>query len=299
MAGAKPEYLPVIIAVMEAVTNPRFDLLHMTASTGSFSLHIMVNGPIAEEIGMNWGIGLMGYGWRANNTIGHAIRLCLINLGHVWPAENDMALIGRASSHTCYVFAENEKQSPWRPYHVLQGYAAQDDCVTVSTAMNPIVLGGGAVEPWTPNSLLANMVEVVHRSRKHMALWKKGSAIPSPMRYTFVIHPELAVEFDRLGYDQRKLSVYLCDKTSIPFEELSDPELDSLRRRIAGAEIPPENMDVFEKALQPGGRIPLLLRPEDCHFAVAGGVPGYTFVTSYFSIPPYSESAVTTQKIER
>ena len=113
MAGARPEYLPVIITILEAVSDPRFDLLHMTASTGSFSLQIMVNGPIAERIHLNSGIGLMGYGWRANNTIGHAVRLCLINLGHVWPAENDMALIGRPSSHTCHVFAENERQSPW------------------------------------------------------------------------------------------------------------------------------------------------------------------------------------------
>ena len=100
MAGAKPEYLPVIIAAMEGLTDKSYDLLHVMASTGSFTLQIIVNGPIAKEINMDSGIGLLGYGWRANNTIGHALRLSLINLGHLWPGENDMALLGRPSSPT-------------------------------------------------------------------------------------------------------------------------------------------------------------------------------------------------------
>ena len=122
MAGARPEYMPVIIAAMEALTDKSYDLLHVMASTGSFTLQIIVNGPIGEEIGMNSGIGLLGYGFRANNTIGHALRLSLINMGHLWPGENDMALLGRPSSHTFYVFSENERNDPWEPYHVSLGY---------------------------------------------------------------------------------------------------------------------------------------------------------------------------------
>ena len=95
-----------------------YPLFHLSLIDKSVFLH---NLKWTERIRLNSGIGLMGYGWRANNTIGHAVRLCLINLGHVWPAENDMALIGRPSSHTCYVFAENERQSPWAPYHVTRG----------------------------------------------------------------------------------------------------------------------------------------------------------------------------------
>jgi len=133
MAGAKPEYLPVIIAAMEGLTDKNFDLLHVTTSSGSFTLLIMVNGPIAREINMNSGIGFLGYGWQANNTIGRAVRLSLINLGYLWPAENDMALIGRPSSHTFFTFAENEENSPWDPYHVSLGFKKENSCVTVST----------------------------------------------------------------------------------------------------------------------------------------------------------------------
>ena len=176
MAGAKPEYLPVIIAAMEAVTDKRYDLLHMTASTGSFTLQILLNGPIAREIGMNGGIGFLGYGWRPNSTIGHAVRLCLINLGHVWPAENDMALIGRPSSHTLHAFAENEEASPWEPYHVSLGYGPDDELRhrLHGHGHTSILLGGGAVEPWTAQSILDNMVAAIGRDRHFMTSWKVG-----------------------------------------------------------------------------------------------------------------------------
>jgi len=79
MAGAKPEYLPVIIAAMEGLTDEDFDVLHMQASTGNFTLAIILTGPLGKEINMNSGIGYLGHGWRANSTIGRAVRLCLLN----------------------------------------------------------------------------------------------------------------------------------------------------------------------------------------------------------------------------
>jgi hypothetical protein len=298
MAGAKPEYLPVIIAAMEAVTDRGYDLLHVTASTGSFTLQILVNGPIAREIAMNSGTGLLGYGWRSNNTIGHAVRLCLINLGLVWPGENDMALLGRPSSHTYLTFAENEEQSPWEPYHVSLGYDPEQSCVTVSTAMSyPIVLGGGAVEPWTPQTILDNMVAAIGRGRAYVISWKAGSAIPSPLRHTFVLHPEFAVELNGLSFNRKRLQQYLYEHSRIPYDELTPDEIRSFQRRIASGEIPEDRAAVFAGELRPGGRVPLLLKPEDCHIVVAGGIPGYSFGTSYFSIPPYSATAVRTKLV--
>ena len=86
----------------------------------------MVNGPIAKEINMNSGIGLFGHGWRSNNTIGRAVRLSTINIGHCWPRENDMALTGRPSAHTWYTFAENEDLSLWEPFHVVRSFKKED-----------------------------------------------------------------------------------------------------------------------------------------------------------------------------
>ena len=108
MAGARPEYFPVILGVMEALTDESFDDRHILLSAGSFLLLIVVSGPIAKEIKMEAGIGFMGHGWRPNNTIGRSIRLSTLNIGHIWPALNDMGLTGRISPHTFFTIAENK-----------------------------------------------------------------------------------------------------------------------------------------------------------------------------------------------
>jgi hypothetical protein len=169
--------------------------------------------------------------------------------------------------------------------------------MTNSSVGGAVVLGGGAVEPWTAESILNNMVRVISNSRHHITMWKRGSAISSPPRFTFVLHPELAIELHRLGYDQRSLGAYLFDQTRIPYDGLSVEEAAAYRRRIDEGEIPDANRPLYRENMKSGGRVPLLLRPADCHIVVAGGIPGYSFVTSYFAVPPYSETAIITREI--
>jgi hypothetical protein len=300
MAGAKPEYLPVILAAMEGLTDRNFDLLHVATSSGSFNLLIMVNGPIAKEIGINSGIGFLGYGWRANNTIGRAVRLSLINLGHLWPAENDMALIGRPSSHTFYTFAENEENSPWEPFHVSLGFKPQDSTVTVSTVGSyeggMTVYGGGAVATWTAKSVMEKIVNDVSNDRKMFALFKRGVANPSahPRKHIIILHPECAIELQRLGYTREGLQKYFYDRTSVPSEELSPEEVQGIEERIEGSiaggmilsdVIPQSRIPVFKEALKPGGKVPVVISPEDIPIIVGGGIPGYAFGISYIKAP--------------
>jgi hypothetical protein len=107
---------------MEGFTDKNYDLTHVQASSGSFIPAVIVSGPIAKELDFNSGMGLLGHGWRANSTVGRALRLCLLNLGQTWPAVNDMALIGRLSAYTFFTIAENAAASPWEPYHVSEGF---------------------------------------------------------------------------------------------------------------------------------------------------------------------------------
>lgn len=308
MAGAKPEYLPVIIAAMEGLTDRDFDLLHMMTSTGSFSLAIVVSGPIAKEIGMCSGIGLLGYGWRANNTIGRAVRLSLINIGHVWPGENDMALVGRASSHTFFTFAENQDYNPWEPYHVTQGYKPEDSCVTVSTVGGQVmspgqkyglgVYGGGAVRPWTPKDILDTVAkELISAYRGDIKLWKHGTAITSPPKLLLVTEPVFALEAARRGETRNTIQKYIYDRTRIPYEDLTPEEIAAIQRRIDAGEIPQSSIPIFKENLKAGGKVPLLDRPEDIHIIVAGGIPSYTFGMTYFSRPLYAPTAHQTKLI--
>jgi hypothetical protein len=300
MAGAKPEYLPVIIAAMEGLMDKNFDLLHVMTSSGSFNLLIMVNGPVAKEINMNSGIGFLGHGWRANNTIGRALRLSLLNLGHLWPAENDMALIGRPSSHTFYTFAENEENSPWEPYHVSLDYKKENSCVTVSTVGSyeggMTIYGGGAVAPWTAKSILDKIINDISSGRRIFALFKRGVANPTahPRKYIIMLHPECAIELQRLSYTRESLQNYLYERTSVPYEELSPEEVRGIQERIEASVaggiilsdvIPQNRIPVFKETLKPGGKVPVVISPEDIHIIVAGGIPSYTFGISYIRAP--------------
>ncbi|MXX81287.1 MAG: hypothetical protein F4Y69_09700 [Chloroflexi bacterium] len=129
-AGAKPEYLPAIIAAVRAASAGRFPLHGVVASTDGISPMLVVNGPIREQIGMNWGLNALGQGNRANMTIGRALRLALRNIGGAREGEIDQTILGGAHKFTL-TFAEHEDASPWPPLHVEFGYAPDDSVVTL------------------------------------------------------------------------------------------------------------------------------------------------------------------------
>jgi hypothetical protein len=299
MAGAKPEYLPVIISAMECLAEEG-TYTHMMSSEGSFTLMIMVSGPIAREINMNYGVGLLGHGWRANNTIGRAVRLCLINLGYLWPGEIDMALIGRPSSHTFYTFAENMEQSPWETFNMGLGYGREDSCVTVSTVtsgggIGMRIYGGGVVEPWDTKSVLNDIVKDIANDRNTFGQYKLGVANPAAhlRKHIIVIHPEFAIMLQRIGFNSKQsLRDYLYESTKVPYEELSEKEIKGIHDRINTKApdmdifyphdaIPEKRVPVILESLRPGGKVPVV-NPEDIHIIVSGSIPGYSFGMSYF-----------------
>ena len=279
MAGAKPEYFPVILAAMDGFLDKKYDLTHVQASTGSFTPVVVVDGPIAEELGFNSGIGMLGHGWRANSTVGRALRLSLLNLGQTWPQVNDMALIGRLEAYTFFTFAEDTAKSPWEPYHVGAGYKPEDSTVTVASSGNPITFGGGAVAPWTGQGVIDQIVTRIRNG---------GVAWPHSQTYILVLIPDCAVELAKNGYTRRSLQEYLYEQTRVPYERLPGSvsfghgsEADFIRASIADGRIRPDRAQIFLDNLKPGGRVPVVQSPDDFHIVVAGGSPGYDLLFSY------------------
>jgi hypothetical protein len=135
MAGAKPEYLPVIVAALQAVSEPAYGLSHRQTTTHAGAPLIIVNGPVVQRLRINCGRGLFGPGWRANATIGRALRLTLVNVGGAGPAV-DASQTGHPGKYT-YCIAEYEAANPWEPLHVERGFARDDDVVTVVNTEAP------------------------------------------------------------------------------------------------------------------------------------------------------------------
>ena len=142
MAGCLPEYFPVVLAIMEPILDPRFNLHVPNSTTGGAALGFIVNGPIRDKLGMNYRGNVLGPGNRANSTIGRAVRLCQINiLGSLAGAGTedplgrpvfDRATIGQPGKYAGYHIVENEDDFPsLLPVHVEQGFSRDQSAVTV------------------------------------------------------------------------------------------------------------------------------------------------------------------------
>ena len=130
MAGCKPEYLPVVIAAVEAVCTDEFNIHGVTATTMGAAPVMVINGPIREKIGMNMKLGAMGAGNRANATIGRALRLVVRNVGGASAGGVERSTLGNPMKFTM-CFAEWEERSPWPALHVERGFEPEDSVVTV------------------------------------------------------------------------------------------------------------------------------------------------------------------------
>jgi hypothetical protein len=139
MAGAKPEYLPVILALASTGVTSLF------SSTTSFVRMAVVNGPIMEEIGMNGGIGAMGPFNTANSTIGRAWTLISKNLGGGGtPGETYLGSQGTSHNFSNILFPEKEDRLPdgWKPFHVQKGYKPGESVISTFTGWSIVHSGG-------------------------------------------------------------------------------------------------------------------------------------------------------------
>ncbi|MCI0788992.1 MAG: hypothetical protein J4N88_05370 [Chloroflexi bacterium] len=142
MAGCRPEYMPALIAAVEALIDPSFPLELIQVTTNPMTPLLLFNGPIRDQLDINYGAGCLGPGWRANATIGRAIRLVLLNAGGALPGIYSKSSFASPLRYT-FVLGENEEENPWTPFHVDQGFGPEDSTVTVFRATNYVNISGG------------------------------------------------------------------------------------------------------------------------------------------------------------
>src|SRR5881397_3509532 len=136
MAGCTPDFMPVVVAAVEGIADPRWSYHGPGTSTAGAGVLMIVNGPIARELDVNAGDNLFGPGWRANLTIGRAVRLVMRNVCGSMPGTLDRGTLGHPGKLS-YVIAENEAESPWTPLHVERGFRADQSTVTVMASDAP------------------------------------------------------------------------------------------------------------------------------------------------------------------
>lgn len=136
MAGCRPEYMPVLIAGLEALLDECFNVNLIQATTSAGAPFLLVNGPYAREVGLSGGAGCMGPGFRANLTIGRAVRLVMMNVGGGIPGV--ACLGGFGGPWRCaYCVMENEEESPWESYAESRGFSREDNVATMIPLEGP------------------------------------------------------------------------------------------------------------------------------------------------------------------
>jgi hypothetical protein len=230
MAGCKPEYMPVVVAALEAVCSDEFNGHGLLATTYFSSPVLVVNGPIARAIGMNSGINALGQGNRANATIGRAVQLVIRNVGGGRPGEVDRATLGNPGKYT-FCFAEDEEGSPWEPFSVSRGFPAGTSTVTAFAGEGV----RGVVDQLSRDAeSLARSFAACLRTVAHPKLVLAFDAM-------VVVSPEHARVFSDAGWSRERLLAELTELLTIDGSELvrgAGGIAEGLPEGFAGARLP-------------------------------------------------------------
>ena len=256
MAGCRPEYLPVVIAAVDAVCDDRFDLHGVSATTNAPAPLVIVNGPIRHALDINCGAGLFGPGWRANATIGRALRLVCVNLGGAIPGVVSMSTLAHPGRYT-YCIGEREEVSPWESLAVEHGFAPTDDTVALLAADAPLTIYDqrSRTAPDLCATIAASMAVLEHHKMTH---WGDTLLVLSPEHATIIA-----------GDGWRK-----ADVRRFLFERLQRPVCELVPGRNGGDGLPEHVLRKFADPEHDQTLIPKFRAPEHIKIIVAGGSAG-------------------------
>lgn len=245
MAGCKAEYMPVIAAAVEALADPLYGYHGPATSTGGSAVFMLVNGPIARKLDINSGDNLFGPGWRANATIGRAVRLVMRNVIGTLPGELDRSSLGHGGKYS-YCIAENEVNSPWPPFHTTRGFRADQNAVTVFAALAPHQYS---------NQLSATPEGILTTACAHMKVSAGSGRQP---QYAMVFPAEHQATMKKAKWAREDVQRYVYDNSKISLADLK-------RFHLKPGELTREDEETM---------VALVETPNDLLVIAAGGAAG-------------------------
>jgi len=274
MAGCEPSMMRVLIPLLRAACDERFNLHGVQATTHFATPLIIVNGPVRGELGFVSAGNVFGNTARANSTLGRAFQLILANLGGARPGEIDMSTLGNPGKFS-YCIAENEEASPWEPLHVENGFAPHQSAITLFAAE-----GLRGVSEHTARSGRV-LLKAICATLATVWSWRVCM-----MPEAFVIlGPEHAATLDRDGFSKRQTREFLYENTGVAvraYEEDDGGEGTQLRAS-------------YEETTIAGERCYRKFRsPEAIGIVVAGGTAGkFSAVIGSWATGPRGSQVVT------
>jgi hypothetical protein len=262
MAGCRPEHFAVVLAAIEAMLDPTFNLYGINATTHPVCPLLIVSGPVVARIGLNHGYNVFGQGWRANATIGRAVRLAMVNVGGGRPGEGDRATHGHPGKYS-YCIAEDATGNPWVPLSVQRGFDPGQSVVTIFGAdapheVNDHTSGSG-------RGVLDVTASVFATLGNNNAYFNGGEML-------LVMGPEHAHRIARDGWTLDRVREYLfktCRLSSASLKAVG--KFDKLTSKAFDAD--------DDEAM-----VPMMGAPEDMLIAVAGGAGQHSMAIHSFGM---------------
>ena len=275
MAGCKPAHFPVVVAAVKAAMQPDFNLAGVQATTGGAAPVVIVNGPVAQELGINGDSGCFGPGYRANASIGRALRLFVRNVAGLVPGEMDKATLALPARYT-FCFAENEARSPWLPRHEELGLDPSDSMVTVMGVRGMYVI----MESTSPTGIqvLRTLVNSL-RTTGVSNYYQTGTGA----QIALILCPEHAAEIHASGLSKQDVREYVFQNARMP-----------LNRLEGIAHYGNRNWPRWIDESDPDAMVPIVGSADDVLVVVAGGDGRHSAWLAGWGV-----TRMTTQELER
>ncbi len=269
MAGCRPEYMPVLIALVEAMADPEYGVEHSGNTPGAETL-IILNGPIIQELGFNYTQGVMRDGFRPNTTVGRFWRLYLRNVAGFILHKTDKATYGNTFR---VVVGENEAVLAglgWPPLSADMGHQAGDNTVTIARFAGGNVIAGVAGS--TALAIMDNLADAMIRQYSWQLCFFMGSGTGS-LRPLLLLSPILAQTIARDGWNKDDIRRHLFAHARLPawkFErylrDWMNKPIWNLAEEADAGRIPA----LFHESDDPERLVPPVFKPDDFMVAVTG-----------------------------
>jgi hypothetical protein len=289
MAGCRPEYMPILVALVEAMADPIYGVEHSGNTPGADTL-ITLNGPIIKDLSFNYTQGVLRDGFMANTSVGRFWRLALRNMAGFLPHKTDKGTFGNTFR---VVLAENEDvlaKIGWPPNSVDMGFAAGDNTVTITrnTGGSVIVSVTGS----TPEEMMPYIADAVAKQTGWEIIFTVGGLSLGTLRPVLVLSPILAETIARAGWTKDDVKRYLFDHARVPAwrveaitEKWADFPIGSLKQQVNLGRLP----QAFAESDDPNRLVPIVLEPDDFIVLVSGDplrTNAYTFAhNGYLGFP--------------
>lgn len=250
MAGCEPEYMPVLIACVQAMADPRFNLYAVQTSTHNTSVLPIVNGPMRRAIDLNWGYNTTGSRWRSTATIGRALRLITANIGGT-PGAINIHTQGHIARYDVCI-AENEEENPWTPLHVERGHSPEMSTVTVFPACPAAMIDERGASKNAKDLLKTFALSIPYVGNRNTS----GEGEP-----LLILCPQHARMLSDGGYSKADVQRFIWERGRVPYGDIPDGIRISLSRR---------NLK-FYADVDPAYGIPIAEKPQDITIVVMGG----------------------------